>query len=168
MLTSWVWCGFWEGLFALLTSETLFFPSMDGKSWRQGEVRRKSSLRSLVGGWWCHWLRNGAAVPGGWGGQQERGCRRALIGSASPGSGDKLDSLKPMFCFTLHLPAPFTSPSAAFALCSCMLPSFSVQAQLQEKFRHSSVHWRNRIYLFWTSWHRHIHMLLDIHFYQLF
>ena len=168
MLTSWVWCGFWEGLFALLTSETLFFPSTDGKSWRQGEVRRKSSLRSLVGGWWCHWLRNGAAVPGGWGGQQERGCRRALIGSASPGSGDKLDSLKPMFCFTLHLPAPFTSPSAAFALCSCMLPSFSVQAQLQEKFRHSSVHWRNRIYLFWTSWHRHIHMLLDIHFYQLF
>ena len=134
MLTSCVWCGFWKGLFALLSFETLFFPSTDGKSWREGEVRRKYSLRSLVGGWWCHWLRNGAAAPGGWGGQQERGCKKALVGSASPGSRDKLDSLKPMFYFTPHLPAPFTSPSAAFALCSCMLPSCSVQPNSRRSF----------------------------------
>lgn len=103
MLTSRAWCGVWEGLFPSPISETPFFSSIDGESWREGEVRRKFSLRS-----WSRWAMISLAEE--WGsrprgaGQQERGCRRACCGLWLLREWGKLDSLQPVFCFT-PLPA---------------------------------------------------------------
>lgn len=161
MLTS--WCGFLRGLFALLTHVkpcfSFYWWEELKERWGHEEIPPEELSRWLM----MSKLQDGHP-PGV--GSARRGCRGHWW-FYFPRSRDKLDSLKPRLV-TAHLPAPFTSPPAALpSVPACFHPaqsgpnsrrSFDIAVYSTEigyiSFEHLSM------------WH--IHMLLDIHFYQLF